>query len=58
MNNDEIKLLSWSLFSKKFYSSKDELARDVQAFIDRLTALPEEEQLKIIAAAERALSVF
>ncbi|MCM8537239.1 MAG: hypothetical protein NE334_14965 [Lentisphaeraceae bacterium] len=49
MNKEDIKLISWSLTSEQ----NDDA--DVVSFMEKLSKLPEEDQIKIINSAEKLI---
>ncbi len=55
MDNSNIKLLSWSTTSAQFPNSTVEVDEDVVKFIEKLSELPEEEQIKMLKVAEKLL---
>ena len=45
-----------SCYVPKYWNLSQRHVKDIQKFVDRLSALPEEEQLVLIEAAEKALT--
>ena len=54
MQNDDIKLISWSTKSKQFPT--DIIDDDVRVFIEKMSELPDEDQERIIKVAEKLIA--